>query len=121
MMLSSQAGVVGRVALGQARLSRDQEGPREVAAGSSAAPLSGERASHPSPLQPEPAGEASLLDRGTNFSSALLSVTKERVWECEDAVDPLRFCESFSFAVETLVRKTSLAEVELLKFRGRHV
>lgn len=60
MMLSLRAGLVGKVALGQTRLSRDPEGPREVAAGPGAVPLSGERASHPARL-PEPAGQASLL------------------------------------------------------------
>lgn len=103
-MLPPRAGLVGRVALGPARLPGDQEGP-------SAAPLSRERASHP--LPPASAGEGSLRVRETNFFSALLSVTEECARECEDAVDLLRFCQSFSFAAETLVKKACLGEAEL--------
>lgn len=91
-MLSLRAGLVGKVAWGQTRLSRDQEGPREVAAGPSAAPLSGERASHPSPLR-EPQGGRPPV-RGSGFASAWLSVPQERARECEDAVDLLRVCDS---------------------------
>lgn len=76
---------------------------------------------HPSLLR-ETVGEASLLIAGTNFFSALLSVIEESARECEDAVNLLlQFCESFSFVVETLVRKACLGEAELsrtYKVRG---
>lgn len=104
-MLPPRAGLVGRAALGPARLPGDQEGP-------SAAPLSRERASHP-PLPAASAGEVALLVREANFFSALLSVTKECAKEVEDAVDLLRFCQPFSSAAETLVRKACLGEAEL--------
>lgn len=70
MMLSPRAGLLGRVALGQARISRDRERPREVAVASalrlcrrwSALP-------HPPPL-PEPAGQACMRD---NFCALLFA------------------------------------------------
>lgn len=69
------------------------EGPRGTAGGGGGERCAfvGERSSHPSPVLPEPAGEATLLVWGTNFFSVLLSVTEERARNLEDAIDPPRF------------------------------
>lgn len=100
-MLSSRAGLVGRVALGQARISREQE--RCAFVGGASLPIL---------LRcPSPRRGAVAVCLGTNFFSALLSVTEEREFEDADAL--LRFCESFPFALETLMRKACLREAEL--------
>lgn len=98
-MLSSRAGLVGRVALGQARISRDQE--RCAFVGGASLPILLLRC-------PSARRGAVAVCLGTNFFSALLSVTEEREFEDADAL--LRFCESFPFALETLMRKACLRE-----------
>lgn len=121
-MLSPQTGLVSRVALGQARLSRDREEPREAAAGPGAAPLSGEFAS-PSFFSTAGASREGVAPYcGDKLLSVVLSVIEESARECEDAVNLLlHFCESFSFVVETLVSSCLLGEAELsrtYKVRG---
>lgn len=94
-----RAGLVGGEALGQARVSRDPEGPREVAEAPRRASVR-ERAS-PSFLAAAGARRGVAAGSRGNLLSAELSVNEERARECEDAVDLIRFCDSFPIALET--------------------
>lgn len=103
----SRAGRVGGVALGQARLPGDREGPRgtERCAFVRGARLPSSAAGARTGGGPPRSGD--------NFFPASLSVTKGCARECEDAVDLLRFCQHVSLAAETSVRKACLGEAEL--------
>ena len=80
-MLSPRARLLGSVALGQARISGDQEGPWEAAV-APALRLCGRGAPPPPSQLPEPAGQASLLVLGTNSSLPCFPLTEAR--ESED-------------------------------------
>lgn len=80
MMLSTRAGLLGRVALGQARISRDPEGPREVALAPALRLCGPSARPHPSRLQ-EPDGQASLLVLQTASSLPCFPATEAPEFE----------------------------------------
>ena len=79
--LPRRAGLLGRVALGQARISRDTEGPREVAVAPALRLCGPSARPHPSRLL-EPDGQASLLVLQT--ASSLPSFPATEAPEFED-------------------------------------